>query len=153
MTSCSKGAFNEAALIFLRHGPLTRYLKLRRECREGFPCHWIKRKPLVSKPSMHHGTCVTRDACWNSRWRGKSSLTWKLVITYIGFYGRKSAKSVRRYGCVILQRDIKRKQHAYYLWYTVVDRKSCRHMDMDMDMDIDMYFINDIPAKIRPVPK
>ena len=24
-----------------------------------FPCHWLQRKPLVSGPGMHHGTCVT----------------------------------------------------------------------------------------------
>ena len=29
------------------------------ECRERFPCHWLQRKPLVSDPDMHHGTCVT----------------------------------------------------------------------------------------------
>ena len=32
---------------------------MRRECREGFPHHRLKRKPLVSDPVMHHGTCVT----------------------------------------------------------------------------------------------
>ena len=24
-----------------------------------FPRHWLQRKPLVSDPGMHHGTCVT----------------------------------------------------------------------------------------------
>ena len=32
---------------------------MRRECRERFPRHWLQRKPLVSDPGMHHGTCVT----------------------------------------------------------------------------------------------
>ena len=32
---------------------------MRRECREGFPHHRLQRKPLVSDPVMHHGTCVT----------------------------------------------------------------------------------------------
>ena len=45
------------------HGPLTRYvncgLRMRRECRERFPRHWLQRKPLVRDPDMHHGTCVT----------------------------------------------------------------------------------------------
>ena len=45
------------------HGPLTRYTKLRvahaPECRERFPRHSRQRKPLVSDPGMHHGTCVT----------------------------------------------------------------------------------------------
>ena len=34
-------------------------LRMRRECRERFPRHWLQRKPLVSDPVMHHGTCVT----------------------------------------------------------------------------------------------
>ena len=33
-------------------------LHMPRECRERFPCHRIQRKPLVSDPDMHHGTCV-----------------------------------------------------------------------------------------------
>ena len=45
------------------HGPLTRYVKLRVAHAPGmpgtFPCHWLQRKPLVSYPGMHHGTCVT----------------------------------------------------------------------------------------------
>ena len=32
---------------------------MRRECRERFPCHRFQRKPLVSDPDMHHGTCAT----------------------------------------------------------------------------------------------
>ena len=34
-------------------------LRMRRECRERFPRRRFKRKPLVSDPGMHHGTCVT----------------------------------------------------------------------------------------------
>ena len=44
-------------------GSLTRHVKLRiahaRECRERFPRHRLQKKPLVSDPSMHHGTCIT----------------------------------------------------------------------------------------------
>ena len=32
---------------------------MRRECRERFPRHLLQRKPRVSNPDMHHGTCVT----------------------------------------------------------------------------------------------
>ena len=32
---------------------------MRRECRERFSRHRLQRKPLVSDPGMHHGTCVT----------------------------------------------------------------------------------------------
>ena len=41
--------------------PDTQYrgLRMRRECRERFPRHRLQRKPLVSDPGMHHGTCVT----------------------------------------------------------------------------------------------
>ena len=45
------------------HGPLTRYVKLRVVHVRGmpitFPRHQLQRKPLVSDPDMHHGTCVT----------------------------------------------------------------------------------------------
>ena len=45
------------------YGPLTRYINYglltRRDCRERFPYHRLQRKPLVSEPGMHHGTCVT----------------------------------------------------------------------------------------------
>ena len=33
-------------------------LQMHRECRERFPHHRLQRKPLVSDPGMHHGTCV-----------------------------------------------------------------------------------------------
>ena len=38
---------------------------MRRECRERFPRHRLKRKPLVSDPGMHRCTCVTqcRNGC------------------------------------------------------------------------------------------
>ena len=36
-----------------------RGLRMRRECRERFPRHRFQRKPLVSDPGIHHGTCVT----------------------------------------------------------------------------------------------
>ena len=32
---------------------------MRRECRKRSPRHRLQRKPLVSDPGMHHGTCVT----------------------------------------------------------------------------------------------
>ena len=34
-------------------------LHMRRECRERFSRHWVQRKPLVSIPGRHHGTCAT----------------------------------------------------------------------------------------------
>ena len=34
-------------------------LRMRRECRERFPCGRLQRKPLASDPGMHQGTCVT----------------------------------------------------------------------------------------------
>ena len=34
-------------------------LRMRRKCWERFLCHRLQRKPLVSDPGMHHGTCVT----------------------------------------------------------------------------------------------
>ena len=35
-------------------------VRIRRECRERFPRHRLQRKPKVSDPDMHYGTCVTR---------------------------------------------------------------------------------------------
>ena len=34
-------------------------LHMRQECRKRFPRHRLQRKPSVSDPGMHHGTCVT----------------------------------------------------------------------------------------------
>ena len=34
-------------------------LRISRECRERFPRYRVQRKPLVSKPVMQYGTCVT----------------------------------------------------------------------------------------------
>ena len=64
------------------HGPLTRYVncgfRMRRECWERITCHQLQRKPLVSDPGMHHGTCVAHvpwcmSGFANPRWRGKRS--------------------------------------------------------------------------------
>ena len=41
-------------------------LRLRRECRERFPYHRLQRKPLVTDPGTHHGTCVTHVPWWMS---------------------------------------------------------------------------------------
>ena len=35
-----------------------RGMRMRRECWDRFPRHWLQRKPPVSDPGMHHGTCV-----------------------------------------------------------------------------------------------
>ena len=40
------------------YGPLTRYARLRSALAPGMPRHRLQRKPLVSDPGMHHGTCV-----------------------------------------------------------------------------------------------
>ena len=45
-------------------------LRMHRECRERFPRQRLQRKPLVSDPGMHHGTCVT-----NVPWCMSGSLT------------------------------------------------------------------------------
>ena len=37
-------------------------LRMRRECRERFLHHGLKRKSLDSDPGMHHGSCVTQPA-------------------------------------------------------------------------------------------
>ena len=45
-------------------------MRMHRECRERLPCHWLQRKPLVSDPGMHQGTCVTHVP-----WHMSESLT------------------------------------------------------------------------------
>ena len=35
-----------------------------------FPAHWFQRKPLVSDPGMHHGTCITHVPRCMSTTRG-----------------------------------------------------------------------------------
>ena len=42
------------------NGPLAKYVNCGlRECQENFLRHRFQRKPLVSDPGMHRGTCVT----------------------------------------------------------------------------------------------
>ena len=41
-------------------------LHMRRECRERFLCHKLQRKPLVSDPGMHHGTCFMHVSLYMS---------------------------------------------------------------------------------------
>ena len=41
-------------------------LRMRQECRQRFPRHRLQRKPIVSDPTMHHGTGVTRVLWWLS---------------------------------------------------------------------------------------
>ena len=41
-------------------------LRMRREGRERFPCHWVQRKPLDNDPDMHHGTYVTHVSWFRS---------------------------------------------------------------------------------------
>ena len=46
---------------------------MRRECRDRFPRHRLQRKPLLSDPGMHHGTCVIHVGIAVTRWRGNVS--------------------------------------------------------------------------------
>ena len=38
-------------------------LRMHRVCRKRFSHHRLQRKPIVSYPGMHHGTCVTHVLC------------------------------------------------------------------------------------------
>ena len=57
-------------------------LRLRRECREQLLRHRFQRKPLVSNPDMHHGTCVTHVP-----WCTSGSLTCGGVENVLGIPG------------------------------------------------------------------
>ena len=57
-------------------------LRVRRDCRERFLRHRLQRKPLVSDPGMHHGTCVTHVL-----WCMSGSLTRDDVENVTGILG------------------------------------------------------------------
>ena len=67
-TEATSPAVSSQARIL--HGPLTRYkncgLRMRRKCRERFPCHRLQSKPLVRDSGMHRGTYVTYVSWWMS---------------------------------------------------------------------------------------
>ena len=49
------------------------------ECLERFPLHWFQKKPLVSDPGMHHGTCVSHVGIANPLWWAKRSRhSWRM---------------------------------------------------------------------------
>ena len=53
--------FIRCTMIFVSHNTThATWLHLRRACRERFPRH----RPLVSDPSMHHGTCHFKPIPW-----------------------------------------------------------------------------------------
>ena len=58
-TGYSSSTSSSTAFMGLLPDTLKCGLRMRRECRERFPRHRIQRKPLVSDPDMHRGTCVT----------------------------------------------------------------------------------------------
>ena len=53
---------------------------MHRECRERFPCYQLQRKPLISNPHMHHGTCITHVP-----WCMLGSLTALAGKTFLAF--------------------------------------------------------------------
>ena len=46
-------------VIYLLSDTFICRLRMRRNCWESFPRHWLQRKPLVSDPGMHYGMGVT----------------------------------------------------------------------------------------------
>ena len=58
-TSCPDYSTTELILMDLLPDTQHWGLCMRRVCRECFPRHRLQRKPLISDPGMHHGTCVT----------------------------------------------------------------------------------------------
>ena len=69
-------------VVVFFHGPLTRYVQLRVAHAPGMPRTFSppppSKKPRVSDPAMHHGTCVTARAIMhagiaNPRWREEHS--------------------------------------------------------------------------------
>ena len=94
------------------HGPLTRYVKLRVANAPGmpgtFPRHWLQRKPLVSDPSMHHGTRVTHVS-----WCMSGSLTRGGRGKRPDIYGAGAIRNfthLTRGPCVRCKRCVKKRQ-------------------------------------------
>ena len=61
-------------------------LRMCRECRERFPHHRVQRKPLVSDPGMHHGTCITHLPWCMSGYASRN-----LHVGYLRFYPQITA--------------------------------------------------------------
>ena len=61
---------------------------MRREWQERFPCHRLHRKPLVSNPGMHHGTCITHRRMRNQQFcvSGKTPILPTHLWQYVQYY-------------------------------------------------------------------
>ena len=62
---------------------------MRWECRERFPRHRLQKKPLVSNPGMHHGTCVTHVP-----WCMSGSLTHSCGENVPGIFGACATRNL-----------------------------------------------------------
>ena len=74
-------------------------LRMRRECRERFPRHRLQRKPLVSDPDMHHGTCAMKVL-----WCMSGSLTrgsGEIVPSILGACATRNFAYLSRGPCLI----------------------------------------------------
>ena len=91
-------------------------LRMRRECRGRLPRHRLRRKPLVSDPGMHHGTCVT-----HAPWCMSGSLTLGGVENVPGIPGACTTHSFAYLVNDPLNRHIPDKLGHYYgslqTWY------------------------------------
>ena len=84
----------------LDHWPLTRYLKLRVGHAPGMAGNRLQRKPLVSHPGMHHGTCATHVP-----WCMSGSLTrgrWENVPGILGAYATRNFTYLVRGPCPVI---------------------------------------------------
>ena len=86
-----------------------------RECRERFPRHWLQRKPSVSDPDMHHGTCATHvpwcmSGSLNARRWGKRSRHSRRMRNPQFYVSGKRPMSKCRHG---------------YLWWEVMWPSQC----------------------------
>ena len=80
LSSAETGIFlNKWVAPIASHRPLTKYvncgLRMRRECRERFPRHRLKKKPWSRHASRHvrHARAVMHVGITIPRWRGKRS--------------------------------------------------------------------------------
>ena len=93
-------------------------LRMRRECRERFPRRRLQRRPKVSDPGVHHGTCVTHVPwCMSGSLTRSGGMVWYGMVWYgMVWYGMvclQCCSMWKMYGsCAMLQ--YLRKVTTYY---------------------------------------
>ena len=99
-------------------------LRMRRECRERFPRHRRQRKPRVSDPGMHHGTCVTHvPRCMSgslTRGGGENVPGIPGACATRNFTYLRRGPSVEQLSYVLMHHDFTNRSSMVYHWAVTV---------------------------------